>query len=38
MNERTQKATLAIVDAQEKLMLARVRFQNQLADLRLAKD
>jgi hypothetical protein len=35
MNERSQKATLAIVDAQEKLMLARVKFQNQLADLRI---
>ena len=30
-----QKATIAIVDAQEKLMLTRVKFQNQLADLRL---
>ncbi|HWO25801.1 MAG TPA: carboxypeptidase regulatory-like domain-containing protein [Kofleriaceae bacterium] len=35
MSERTQKATLEVVDAQEQLMLARVRLQNQLADLRL---
>jgi hypothetical protein len=35
MSDRTQKTTIAIVDAQEKLMLARVKFQNQLADLRL---
>jgi hypothetical protein len=35
MSDRMQKATIAIVDAQEKLMLARVKFQNQLADLRL---
>ena len=30
-----QKTTLAIVDTQEKLMLTRVKFQNQLADLHL---
>jgi cell division septum initiation protein DivIVA len=35
MSERTQKATLEIVEAQEQLMLARIRFQDQLADLRL---
>jgi hypothetical protein len=35
MSDRTQKATLAIVDAQEKLMLARVKFGNQLAELQL---
>ncbi len=35
MNERMQKSTIAIVDAQEKLMLARVKFANQLADLKL---
>jgi hypothetical protein len=35
MSDRMQKATIAIVDAQEKLMLSRVKFQNQLADLRL---
>jgi hypothetical protein len=35
MSDRVQKATIEIVDAQEKLMLARVKFQNQLADLRL---
>ena len=34
-SERMHKATLALVDAREKLMLARVKFQNQLADLRL---
>jgi hypothetical protein len=34
--ERMQKATLAIVDAQEQLMLARVKLQNQLADLHLS--
>ncbi|NVB80503.1 MAG: hypothetical protein HOV81_19070 [Kofleriaceae bacterium] len=33
--DRMQKATIAIVDAQEQLMLTRVKFQNQLADLRL---
>jgi hypothetical protein len=35
MSGRVQKATIDIVDAQEKLMLARVKFQNQLADLKL---
>ncbi|MGN6104759.1 MAG: carboxypeptidase regulatory-like domain-containing protein [Kofleriaceae bacterium] len=35
MSNRTQKATLDLVDTQERLMLARVKFQNQLADLRL---
>ena len=35
MSERVQKTTIALVDTQEKLMLARVKFQNQLADLRL---
>ena len=30
-----QKTTIEIVDAQEQLMLARVKFQNQLAELRL---
>ena len=35
MAERTQKTTIAIVDTQEQLMLARVKFQNQLADLKL---
>jgi uncharacterized coiled-coil DUF342 family protein len=34
-SDRMQKATIAIVDAQEQLMLTRVKFQNQLADLRL---
>jgi hypothetical protein len=33
--ERMQKTTIEIVEAQEKLMLARVKFQNQLAELRL---
>jgi hypothetical protein len=35
MSERTQKATIEVVDAQERLMLARVKFQNQLAELKL---
>ncbi|MBA3538691.1 MAG: carboxypeptidase regulatory-like domain-containing protein [Deltaproteobacteria bacterium] len=35
ISERVQKATLAIVDTQEQLMLARVKFQNQLAELHL---
>jgi hypothetical protein len=34
-SERMQKATLGIVDAQEQLMLVRVKFQNQLAELHL---
>ncbi|MDB4961439.1 MAG: uncharacterized protein JWP01_1438 [Myxococcales bacterium] len=34
-SERVQKTTIALVDAQEQLMLTRVKFQNQLADLRL---
>ncbi len=35
MSERIQKTTIALVEAQEGLMLTRVKFQNQLADLRL---
>jgi hypothetical protein len=35
MSERVQKTTIALVETQEKLMLARVKFLNQLADLRL---
>jgi hypothetical protein len=35
-SDRMQKTTLAIVDAQEKLMLARLQFGNQLADLHLS--
>ena len=35
MSERTQQATLGVVEAQEQLMLARVKLQDQLADLRL---
>ncbi|MCW5808374.1 MAG: carboxypeptidase-like regulatory domain-containing protein [Deltaproteobacteria bacterium] len=35
MSDRIQKTTIELVDTQEKLMLARVKFQNQLADLRL---
>jgi hypothetical protein len=35
MSERIQKTTIALVEAQEQLMLSRVKFQNQLADLRL---
>ena len=34
-SERMQKTTIAIVDTQEKLMLARLKFGNQLADLHL---
>ena len=32
---KVQKLTIAVVDAQEQLMLARVKFQNQLAELKL---
>ena len=35
MSDRIQKSTIALVDAQEQLMLARVKFQNQIADLRI---
>jgi hypothetical protein len=35
VSDRIQKATIEIVNTQEQLMLARVRFQNELADLRL---
>jgi hypothetical protein len=35
MSDRVQKTTIDIVETQEKLMLARVKFQNQLADLKL---
>ncbi|MBA3397857.1 MAG: carboxypeptidase regulatory-like domain-containing protein [Deltaproteobacteria bacterium] len=35
MSDRVQRATIEIVETQEKLMLARVKFQNQLADLKL---
>ncbi len=34
-SEREQKATIALVDTEEKLMLARIKLQNQLADLHL---
>lgn len=34
-SDRIQKATISLVETQEALMLARVKFQNQLADLRL---
>ncbi len=34
-SERMQKATLSIVDTQEKLMMLRLKFNNQLADLHL---
>jgi hypothetical protein len=37
VSDRIQKATIEIVDTQERLMLARVKFQNQLADLKLAR-
>jgi hypothetical protein len=36
MSDRAQKTTIAIVDAQEQLMLARVKFQNQLTELHLS--
>jgi len=36
VSDRIQKSTIEIVDLQEQLMLARVKFQNQLADLRLS--
>jgi hypothetical protein len=35
VSDRIQKTTIDIVDTQEQLMLARVKFQNQLADLKL---
>lgn len=35
MSDRIQKTTIAIVDTQEQLMLARVKFQNQLSELHL---
>ncbi len=34
-SERIQKATIAVVDTQEQLMMLRVKFANQLADLHL---
>jgi hypothetical protein len=34
-SERIQRATLAVVDTQEQLMLLRVKFANQLAELHL---
>ena len=34
-SEMTQTTTIAIVDSEEQLMLARVKFQNQLAELHL---
>ena len=33
-SEKIQKLTISVVDTQEQLMLARVKFQNQLAELR----
>jgi hypothetical protein len=36
VSDRIQKSTIEIVDLQEQIMLARVKFQNQLADLRLS--
>ena len=35
MSDRTQKSTIALVETQEKLMLTKIKFQNQLADLKL---
>ncbi len=37
-SEQVQKATVQIVDAQEKLMMARVKFQDALAELTLEKQ
>ena len=37
MSSRAQAATIALVDAQDQQMMERVRLQNQLADLHLAK-
>lgn len=34
-SDAVQKTTVAIVDAQEQVMLTKVKFQNQLADLHL---
>jgi hypothetical protein len=34
-SDRIQKSTIALVDTQEQLMLARVKFQNQLSELHL---
>ena len=34
-SDQIQKITIGVVDAQEQLMLARVKFQNQLAELRM---
>jgi hypothetical protein len=36
INDRIQRATIAVVDAQEQLMLLRLRLQNQLAELHLS--
>jgi hypothetical protein len=35
VSDRVQKTTIAIVDAQEQVMLTKVKFENQLADLHL---
>ncbi len=35
ISDRVQKTTIALVDNEEKVMLAKVRFQDQLAELRL---
>jgi hypothetical protein len=35
ITERSQRTTLSLVDSEERLMLARVKLQNQLADLHL---
>jgi hypothetical protein len=32
--DKIQKITISLVDTQEQLMLARVKFQNQLVELR----
>ena len=35
ISERVQKATIALVDAEEKIMLTRVQFQDAIAELTL---
>jgi hypothetical protein len=37
ISEKVQETTLAVVQAQERMMLAKVRFQDELAELTLDK-
>jgi hypothetical protein len=37
VSERVQKGTIELVDREEKVMLARIRFQDAVAELTLAK-